>query len=807
MVRSFCPRVRIVALRVVAVTLGICLLPAGASARFARETVAVEVAVSGFIAASKDGNLHVVWESGGAESLVRYASNPGGTWSGETVAIATAGRQVGVSVDSFGAPQIVFARDGLSSIHHATGGGGLWIAPVIDAGEFTGNQRIALDGVGVPHVAYSTTSDARYATLSAGNWLIDTLSSESGDVGWIAVAVEMDGTPHVAFGTDMLRYGKKTNGTWDFETVDSSLVQGGGPSLALSADGAAHISYWRNSSEDPEIRILKYADNSTGAWDLETVLESSALVMPSSGSPGFDLDTFGDPQIAFVDSLNGRILYAGRIAGEWRCETAIDLEGQQSVLFGLAVGTDSRPHIVFFDTSLGEIVHAFGDEIGAPKTFSLSGSIPDRRYFMLSLPVAFPDRTRLSSALASLGPYGLQTWRGFGFSADTLTEDPFVEVGRGYLVASATTQSAVDLTGLPLPKTARVDLAVGWNMVGVPSHTIEFDWADVLVQSDTGMVPIADSASTSEILDRSIWWYQDDTNDWQNDDAYEVRSLATATSLENRWGGYYLFAKKATSIEFPAGSTISGKRSLAPALSSSMTGDWQFHISARGDGVRSGDVILGVQSGSSHGADPGDVMKPPSVAASLSLSIRQEEAHWPDYMHAFAPPDASEYRWRLRLTGIAGTARIVWTDVQSIPLDYNVYLVDSDRAVAIDLRLSESHSMVLSNSERHFEVQVSRRKFEGTIITAPAAWLELDGAHPVRESFGLRFETPVAGLVEVILYNIVGREISTLYRDRLDRGIHGPIQAPNKGDLASGIYFVQLRYPGGSVSKKAVIMP
>jgi hypothetical protein len=72
----------------------------------------------------------------------------------------------------------------------------------------------------------------------------------------------------------------------------------------------------------------------------------------------------------------------------------------------------------------------------------------------------------------------------------------------------------------------------------------------------------------------------------------------------------------------------------------------------------------------------------------------------------------------------------------------------------------------------------------------PGPVLEQNYPNPFNPSTTLRFGLPTAGNVSLIVYDVLGREVTTLVRGTMDAGYHTTTW--NASSVASGVYFARL---------------
>jgi hypothetical protein len=89
------------------------------------------------------------------------------------------------------------------------------------------------------------------------------------------------------------------------------------------------------------------------------------------------------------------------------------------------------------------------------------------------------------------------------------------------------------------------------------------------------------------------------------------------------------------------------------------------------------------------------------------------------------------------------------------------------------------------------------------------ATLHQNVPNPFNPRTQIAFELPTRGDVEVVVYNLAGREVVTLYRGELPAGPHSVTWDGRTSDgspAASGTYWYQLRTPDGQTSRSMVLL-
>jgi hypothetical protein len=213
------------------------------------ETVSVSGGWVAALAIDAANKLHIAYNDASPSLSLWYASNVGGTWQREFLAGYANNIQVaGIALDGAGVVHIGYAvGDGLCAIRHAQNPAGVWSDSVID-----GNARcgvaLAVDGTGIPHLAYQRSMQVFHARLAAGVWnteVVDTLSWIGGEL--IAMAADNGGRLHLSYQDQNgdLKYANNVGGAWQTSYIDKAAADS---VLRIGADGKAYILYSADSA-------------------------------------------------------------------------------------------------------------------------------------------------------------------------------------------------------------------------------------------------------------------------------------------------------------------------------------------------------------------------------------------------------------------------------------------------------------------------------------------------------------------------------------------------------------------------------
>lgn len=212
---------------------------------------------------------------------------------------------------------------------------------------------VAVDSVGIPHVAYSLLHpDAalKYGVRLPSGWNIEEVQSGNGSAD---ASLKLDGLgrPHIAFfgswaGRESLSYASKVGANWTVEVVDGGPGCGRYASLGFDAGDVPHVAYLCSSPG-----ALKHAWWGGTRWINETVATGAA-------DPSLAFDASGRPTIAYAVPGSVELRRAYFDGTRWASEL---VEG--NVVFddrGTSIARDRSGvlHISYMESVSGQLRYA-----------------------------------------------------------------------------------------------------------------------------------------------------------------------------------------------------------------------------------------------------------------------------------------------------------------------------------------------------------------------------------------------------------------------------------------------------------------
>jgi hypothetical protein len=267
--------------------------------------------VNANIALDSSGTVHVSYF---ASPGIRHAVYASGNWTAE-VADSQGWCDSSLALDSAGKAHVAYKASSMSGheLRYATNTSGSWASSVVDAFatlgcDFVGRRvSVAVDAAGIAHIAYAgdyPDYGLKYATNQGGSWAITVVDQVY--VQQLSSAVDANGKAHVVYADNMsrLRYAHNVAGTWAVEDIEREGSPQY-PSLALDAAGKAHVSYFYNRYGE-----LRYAKNSSGAWQVGVVANVGYAAPNSDTDTAIAVDSLGKAHIGYFDNYSGSLKYA-----------------------------------------------------------------------------------------------------------------------------------------------------------------------------------------------------------------------------------------------------------------------------------------------------------------------------------------------------------------------------------------------------------------------------------------------------------------------------------------------------------------
>jgi hypothetical protein len=256
-----------------------------------------------------------------------------------------------IQVDSKGNPHIAYSGTPYAS--YASWNGSEWTNQKLSYGFV---HDLVLDANDTPHI---TLGSLAYVTWNGTQWDFQTVTTDY--TVYSSLTLDSSGNPHVAYISGELKYATRNGSNWTIQTVDPSPLIGirvaDSVSLALDSNDTPYIMYYNLTSyvDKNGVEIgslnLKLANWKNSRWTIEPVLASSNLVkfgnmvLDSKGYPHFIAST-GYSNGSGTPWFLSSVLYVGWNGVAWNIETVASGVDLANIGF-LALSANDYPHIVY----------------------------------------------------------------------------------------------------------------------------------------------------------------------------------------------------------------------------------------------------------------------------------------------------------------------------------------------------------------------------------------------------------------------------------------------------------------------------
>jgi len=290
---------------------------------------------------------------------------------------------------------------------------------------------------------------------------------------------------------------------------------------------------------------------------------------------------------------------------------------------------------------------------------------------------------------------------------------------------------------------AEIPLHNGWNLITNP-FTIPVSWA--IVQQVNGISePIRD-------FDGSGSW--------------------PSSQFLNPYRGYYFF--NSGNLDFL-------RIPFNPAISKLSVFDrtlWQVNIRLAAEEINKSSVSFGVADEAESGLDKMDYRKPRAIGSLGDLYFDRTEwdKNYSSFDRDIRPPISEIEIWPFKavIPSLIQTT-LVFNRLSEVPEEFDVYLIDKAALKFINLREHTKYGFTPVTETSEFEVLIGKNEYiiERLSNILPTEYaLGRNFPNPFNPKTTIPFAMPEKAKVTLKVYNIIGQEISTIFKGILDAGRH-----------------------------------
>jgi len=273
--------------------------------------------------------------------------------------------------------------------------------------------------------------------------------------------------------------------------------------------------------------------------------------------------------------------------------------------------------------------------------------------------------------------------------------------------------------------------------------------------------------------------------------------FTTSASFDPYLGYYFFNATNLVALKIPylAASTISAATEIDPAT-------WRVNMALSSGASIDKTASFGVSNEASTGLDLLDFHKPRAIALTPTVIFHRPawDAKYTSFATDLRPEIAESEIWDFEVrTTEREMAQLTFSGINKIPAPFEVYLIDEGRARTVNLRNDSLYRFNPIVEASKFSVVVGKKaavQEKLNSITLPKAFaLGPNYPNPFNPTTTIPVAIPQTSEVKLKIYNLLGREVKTIYAGILEAGRYsfnweGKDEAGNSA--ATGVYLYRL---------------
>ncbi|MCE9557891.1 MAG: hypothetical protein K8R88_02970 [Armatimonadetes bacterium] len=393
---------------------------------------------------------------------------------------------------------------------------------------------------------------------------------------------------------------------------------------------------------------------------------------------------------------------------------------------------------------------------------------------LVSFPWAFND----TSLDAILGLVGGQDYVAYKWNPDVGEYVPATTAERGQAIwiVPVSDQAYITLNGAkPVADNttggAVTNLRPGWNQIGNPySYPLPVSQLVAFAEDNPSKSLTWAELVASQLVSPSLAYWQRDPAD-PTSGSYSFTQTNSDLILPNR--GYWIYVSSFTPIR------LSWPPVFAPGLPGSDRGarstpwqqtdkKWRLNLVARTEaGMDSGNFI-GIAPSKAEATNLRIYEPPRSPKSSVEMSILEDVNGKPTRLAQSLTEAVTRKEWKMSVrAGQAGDVTVTWPNMNSIPRNVKLQIVDTTTNTTRDMRFVSSYTFRADQAgTREFKVQmepsVATKAVIGNVIIARPS-------KDPRAPFTINYSLSSAANTTIRVLGGAGKEVYTVTRGRADR--------------------------------------
>lgn len=447
--------------------------------------------------------------------------------------------------------------------------------------------------------------------------------------------------------------------------------------------------------------------------------------------------------------------------------------------------TDSLEQTTTSDTFFIKVTFESGVQ-----TSTVDGGTAEDAYRMVSAPNLL-NQTLADSILAASGfpSYDTTSWRLFKYrdgetvERDSANADSFTfEPGQAYWLISSRTRTIDFGSGVSLrtDSTVSITLEPGWNQIGIP-YAFPVAWDTLISSIDTSMVG-------------PLHFYREG--------GYDM-----ADALQP-FQGYFVFNRSQSDLNLTTPAVEFRGTDADTSLPRHNLVSSVLQIKAYCQKARDEFNFLGIKERASLYWDASDYPEPPPIGRYVSVYFpRNDWSIYPDnYTTDYRSLVGEGQTWTFDVRSNVANSEVVlnFSGAESFAEDIEIVLVDEALNVTRNLRAAPDYSFPTGNTGvfKSLKIVIGRKEYIAR-ETASSGLIPTDFElsqnfpNPFNPTTAIRFGLPNAENVTIRIFDILGREVTTLVNgEQKEAGYHVVNwngRDKNERPVASGLYIYQIR--------------
>ncbi len=473
--------------------------------------------------------------------------------------------------------------------------------------------------------------------------------------------------------------------------------------------------------------------------------------------------------------------------------------------------SDSFDNVTRFPNKGYFSVQVIVDEPGAVSKNSQIAGSDQIAYRLVSSPLDLKNKSAKAVLADDLGQYDNKKWRFYELRDDYFekpnsistyreyNDELEIEPGKAYWLIVKEEGKYIDTgPGITFSTDIKYEIAVhpGWNFIGNP-----FNFS----------VPIRNLQLK---IKKGAFVFKSYIGEWET---------VTADDTLRPFAGLALFADSTNSDTLMINPDLSDTSSTFSNYATSLIHYnliSSIRIIAQCQQARDGDNFAVIASDALIGMDRRDQPEPPVVGEYVSVYFihRDWNTLAKNYCTDARPEPKESEVWKFEVkTNIRDKVNLSFEGLESVPENFEIWLLDEIAKIMLDLRQTNTHSIAGRGEQypnqlklvigKHGFVHEQMAKFQ---VIPEDYELCQNFPNPFNPSTTIRYGLPEATKVTLKIYNILGEEVVTLVKDEPKKaGYHAVIwDGRNQSGrlVTNGIYFVLMRSNKFTQSRKMLLI-